>query len=178
MTERDAARGARVENLRRAFDQSFADVPRAAAGSQVDLLAIRVGGDGYVLRLLEVGGLFVDRPVTPVPTPFPELLGVAGFRASLVPVYDLGVLLGYPGSEAPRWMVSTTGEPSVGLVFDQFERQIRASQGAFAPDESRAHAHVRELATTSDGVRPVIFLPSVLEAIEARVGRLALPKEP
>ncbi len=68
---------------------SFAEAPRGDVETTCDLLTIRVGGDAYALRLAEVGGLFVDRVVTPLPTLVPELVGIAGFRAALVPVYDL-----------------------------------------------------------------------------------------
>jgi purine-binding chemotaxis protein CheW len=167
----------RVEELRRAFDRSFAETPRHDTEALVDLLAIRVAGDAYALSLAEVAGLFVDRAVTPLPTNVPELLGIAGFRASLVPVYDLRPLLGYPGGETPRWMVSTSGDRAVGLAFDQFEQHLRVPRTACATDDSHAHRHVRQIATTAAGVRPVIDLVSVLEAIKARTHGAARPKE-
>ncbi len=167
----------RALELRRAFDRSFAEAPRVDTEARCDLLAIRVGGDAYALRLLEVAGLFVDRAVTPLPTQVPELLGIAGFRATLVPVYDLRALLGYAGGEAPRWMVSMVGEATVCLAFDQFEAHVRVSQAALASDDSNAHRHVREIARTTDGVRPVIHLPSILAAIRVRAQSVARPKE-
>jgi chemotaxis signal transduction protein len=167
----------RAEELRHAFDRSFAEAPRAGTEALVDLLAIRVGGDSYALRLAEVAGLFVDRVVTPFPTLVPELLGIAGFRAALVPVYDLRALLGYSGGPPPRWMVSTAGERAVGLVFDSFELHVRVSPDALAADDTHARGHVRQIARLPDGVRPVIHLPSVLEAIKARAQSAARPKE-
>jgi chemotaxis signal transduction protein len=173
----DKELGGRADELRRAFDRSFADAPRVDPERLVDFLAVRVAGDPYAFRLSEVAGLFVDRVVTPLPTPVPELVGLAGFRAALVPVYDLRALLGYSRGDAPRWMVSTVGNHAVGLVFDLFERHLRVSQGALASDESQARRHVRQVVRATDGVRPVIHLPSVLEAIKVRAQSAARPKE-
>ena len=173
----DTGLGTRADDLRSAFDRSFADAPRLATDIPVDLLAIRVAGDAYAIRLVEVAGLFVDRAVTPLPTNAPDLLGIAGFRAALVPVYDFGGLLGYPGRDTARWMVLTVGDRPVGLVFDVFERHFRVSQSALASDDSRAHRHVRQVVRTADGVRPVIDIPSVLEAIKARAQSVTRTKE-
>jgi purine-binding chemotaxis protein CheW len=177
MKEHGADLGARADELRHAFDRSFAEAPRRDTGSLIDLLAVRVAGDAYALRLAEVAGLFVDRVVTPLPTTVPELVGIAGFRAALVPVYDLRALLGYPGGAPPRWMVSTVGDKAVGLLFDLFEHHLRVSEGAVASDDAHAHRHVREIVRTTDGVRPVIHLSSVLDAIKARAQSRARPKE-
>ena len=57
---RDLPGGA--DELRRAFDRSFAEAPGGApeADALESLLAIRVGGDPYALRLSEIAGLFAD----------------------------------------------------------------------------------------------------------------------
>jgi chemotaxis signal transduction protein len=169
--------GTRADELRVAFDRSFANAPRLDTETSVDLLAIRIAGDAYALSLVEVAGLFVDRAVTPLPTNVPELLGIAGFRAALVSVYDLAALLGYSGGDPPRWMVSTVGDRAVGLVFDLFERHVRVAPSALASDDSNARRHVRQIVRTADGVRPVIHLPSVLEEITARAQSVVRPKE-
>jgi hypothetical protein len=167
----------RVGELRRAFDRSFSESVGSSTEVVCDLLAIRVAGDAYALRLDEVGGLFVDRIVTPLPSPVPELLGIVGFRAALAPVYDLPALLGYAGSEALRWMVSTAGVGGVALAFHQFEEHLRIPRSALAADRSGAHRHVREVAHAGGATRPVIHLPSVVEAIQARARSAAPSKE-
>jgi chemotaxis signal transduction protein len=161
-----------TEQLRRAFDRSFAEAPLRESEAWESLLTIRIGGDPYALRLLEVAGLFAGRVVTPLPTPVPALLGIAGFRARLVPVYDLRSLLGRARSEsAPRWMVSAAGDDDVCLAFEQFEAHVRVPLAALARDEAGARRHVTHVARTPDGVRAVVHIPSLLEAIKA--GRAA-----
>jgi purine-binding chemotaxis protein CheW len=167
----------RAEELRRDFDRSFAAAPRGDAEVLVDLLAIRVAGDPYALRLSEVAGLFADRVVTPLPSPVSELRGLAGFRASLVPVYDLRPLLGYPGAETLRWMVTTAGGTLLALAFDGFDAHVRVPRAALAVADTETRGPVREVARTPDGARPVVHLPSVLEAIRARARGAAQHKE-
>ena len=161
---------ATAESLRRAFDNSFAEPLRVASDRLEDLLAIHVASDPYALRLSEITGLFVDRRITPLPGPMPELLGIAGFRGVMIPVYDLGALCGYPGARAPRWLVLSGTETGVGLAFDQFDGHVRLPREAIAPEDrvDASRGHAREVARTASGARPIIQLSSVLDAIRAR----------
>ncbi len=159
---------ARADELRRAFDRSFAEAPRPDTAAFEDLLLIRVANDPYALRLAECAGLFADRKVTPLPTRVPELLGLAGFRGSLTPVYDLRGLLGYPRGGAPRWLVSTAGGAGVALAFDRFEGHARVGGDALVADDAPAQRHAGYVAHLPDGARPVLRVASILEAIEAR----------
>jgi purine-binding chemotaxis protein CheW len=166
----------RADALRADFDATFAFATGRNDAPTEDLLAIRVAGDAYALRLTECGGLFADRKVTPLPTAVTELVGLVGFRATLVPVYDLRALLGYPSGETSRWMVSTAGVALVALAFDTFEAHLRVESATLVIDDARAQAHAPTVAHLPGGSRPVLSVPSLLEAIEARA-RSNPPKE-
>ncbi len=160
----------RSTELRRAFDRAFAEAPVTRATELDDLLDIRVGLDPYAIRLDQVTGVFADKPVTPLPGSFPELLGIAGFRGAIVPVYDLRTLLGYARGGSQRWLILTAGETRIALAFDQFEGHTRVARTAIAAEggaETQRH-HVREVVRTADFVRPIVHLPSILEAIRKR----------
>ena len=160
----------RAADLRQAFDRSFAQAPNAEAAALENVLAIRVGADRYVLRLADVSGLYADKKVISLPSPVSELLGIAGFRGAVLPVYDLGMLLGCLRAAAPRWLVVTDAAP-VGLAFEGFDGYLSVRREAIVPD-LRAEAsgpHVREILQT-DVARPIIHLPSVLETIRSRGG--------
>src|SRR5215218_10100104 len=86
----------RAAELREAFDRSFAQLATSEADVVESLLGIRIGTDPYGLRLGELSGLFADKKITRLPSPVSELLGIAGFRGAVLPVYDLGMLLGCP----------------------------------------------------------------------------------
>jgi chemotaxis signal transduction protein len=116
----------RAASLKAAFDATFARASQALETATEDLLAIRTGGDPYALRVRELTALLVNRKVVPVPSPRPELLGIAGVRGTLVPVYCLSSLLGYGTSgTAMRWLGVCGRTRSVGLAFDELESFLR-----------------------------------------------------
>jgi purine-binding chemotaxis protein CheW len=157
-----------VEALQRAFDQAFAEAPDIQADPHDDLLAITVGGNPYALRLTDVAGLHSDRTITWLPGSVPELLGLVGLRAALLPVYDVRRLLGYPASTAPRWCVVAAAAP-VALGVERFDGYLRVPRRAVLPAEpgraGDAARCVREVVHVGELIRPVIHVPSVLDAI-------------
>lgn len=164
--------------LRRAFDRSFAKAPRERVAQFEDLLAIRIAGDPFALRLNELSGLSTGQPVTPVPTAAAGLLGIAGFRGTLVPVYDLRILLGYPATEASLWLGLVGKDLLTGLAFDGFDGFLRVPRDAVARKETvSATALVHEVVQTRDSVWPLVHLPSVVEEITKRVRHSTLERE-
>ncbi|WP_432972246.1 chemotaxis protein CheW [Dactylosporangium sp. CA-233914] len=170
-----------LAGLRAEFDRSFADPPRTEVAGHDDLLAIRAGGVRYALRLRQAAGLFPDRPVTRLPGPLGALLGVAGFRGAIVPVYDLAAVLGTRGTPAgddlPRWLVLAAGSPPVALAFEALDGHLRIpSEGLVEETEGHGpHGCLRGIVPLPDGARPIIDVPAVRTAIEAAAGRSAAP---
>lgn len=164
--------------LRREFDESFAQAPRLEREPLEGLLAVRLGGDPYAIRVSEIGGIHADRRIMPLPTPVPELLGVAGLRGQIAPVYDLAALLGYARASSPRWLILLRGasqQSCVALAFDTFERHfsvplrhIVCASGARAAHPFSAQVHLADVVSTDDVVRPIIALPSLLQDIQGR----------
>jgi chemotaxis signal transduction protein len=161
----------RAFELREAFDRSFARASSTEAAVIESLLGIRVGMARYVLRLADVSGVFADKKITWLPGPVSELRGIAGFRGAVLPVYDLGMLLGCSRAAAPpRWLVVTAAAP-IGLAFEGFDGYLSVRSDAIVRD-GRAEAiegHVREVAQ-GEVNRPIIHLPSILETIRNRGG--------
>jgi chemotaxis signal transduction protein len=159
-----------VRALREAFDESFARVPDAGAAASADLLAISAGGDNLVLRLAELSGLFADKTVIGLPSPVPALLGIAGLRGTILPVYDLGLLLGKSKAAAPRWLVVAAAAP-VGFAFERFDGFVRARPDAVVPHTGldAGGRHIREI-LHADIVRPIVHLPSILETLANGAG--------
>jgi len=160
----------RAAELRRNFDRSFAEPPRSLRTASLDLLAIRLGGEPYALHLAAVGRLFAGKKFTRLPQTAPEFLGIAGFRGSVVPVYDLRVLLGGAGGAPLRWLV-VTADSSVALAFDGFDGHLRLRQEDIARQDrvDAARPHVRELARVAGLPRPIVDLASILMVIRERV---------
>lgn len=157
--------------LRQAFDRVFALAPLTGTDTAVveNLLAVRIGSHPYALRLAEVSGLLLDKKVTWIPSSVSELLGIAGMRGSILPVYDLGMLLGCPRAAAPRWMV-VTAAASIGLAFEGFDGYLSVRPEAIVSDvRAEAHErHVREVVQAAGLLQPLVSLSSVLESIKNR----------
>jgi purine-binding chemotaxis protein CheW len=155
----------RAAALREAFDRSFVEPQHCDAVATEDFLAIRVGGDPHMLRLAEIAGFYSDRKITGLPSRAAALAGIAGFRGTMLPVYDLAVLLKYAPSQSARWM-AIAAEAPLALTFDSFEGHFRFRSDVVAErDGVDTEGHLRRVVRTEDYVRPVIDIPSIVAAI-------------
>ena len=160
----------RAAALRAAFDRGFAEPRPVDPAASEDLLAVRIGQEPYALRLEDIASLFAGKKITPLPGSTSALRGIAGFRGAIVPVYDLPVLLGHRAEEGPHWLALAAVTP-VALAFGVLEGHLRVAIGAIAAHETAAHSprHVRNFARTGEVVRPIVDIPSVLDAIRRLV---------
>jgi chemotaxis signal transduction protein len=158
---------ARIVAERQSFDRSFAMPPPAPSEERVRLLVLRAGKDRFAVRLSEIAGLHQDRRIVPLASDAPGLIGMAGIRAAVVPVFSLARVLGAPDSgEPPRWLTVCNGAQPIALAFSGFEghREIGAS-ALHASGMAEGRTHVREVARCDDGVVPVISIASIVAAI-------------
>ncbi len=156
MTDGSARGASRADGFRRAFDLEFSRQPRTETKRDVELLAIRVCGDPWALRLSEVAGLLAGRRITPAPSAVPEFLGLVGFRGGIHTAYSLRGFLGYPSGDAPRWIVLVKAGDLVGLAFDDYEGYQSVPERDLAPrarggsrTRSRGRADLRRAASRS-----------------------------
>ena len=149
--------------LRHAFDRSFAEAVHADAALFDDFLAIRLRDDPHVLRLGDVARLLPLRALTRFPSVVPHWLGLAGVAGDVVPVYDLGLLLGYPAGATPRWMAVCRAAP-VALAFDVFDGQFRHPREV---DSGAAGTPRGEVLRTAGQVRPVVPVDEVIATIKS-----------
>jgi chemotaxis signal transduction protein len=167
----------RAAGLRKAFDRAFAEPQHHDSVATTDFLSIRVGGDPYMLRLAEIAGFFADKKVTRLPSRVAELSGVAGFRGTMLPVYDLAALLRYPPSPSARWMAIAAQAP-LALTFDAFDGHFRFATDAIAArDEADAGGHLRHVVHTDQFVRPIIDISSIVGAIRGRAPKSGTTQE-
>jgi chemotaxis signal transduction protein len=171
---------ARAVELRNTFDHARAIPFVSDAVEQIEnLLAIRVCGDAFAIRLSEISGLATDRKLVAFPSPIPELLGVAAIRGRLVPVYSLAALLGYNGhSSQGRWLMLCGTEEPVGLAINDFEGYVRVplAQIYTAEQKDEASTHVRHVVRAADIVRGVVSIPLLIEVIQKRCRNASDPK--
>lgn len=171
--------------LRREFDLAFAQAPRMGAEQRASLLAVRIGGDPYAIRVADIDGIHADCHIMALPTPIPELLGVAGFRGQIVPVYDLAALLGYARCASPRWLIllGQRRRSAMALAFESFEMHFSVAQRDMeqTPNDFPSHLgptrpHVFDAVSDQGRVWPVIHLQSLLTGLQERVESTIQPR--
>jgi twitching motility protein PilI len=109
---------ARRNRLRQYQEELLArmQAARAGSGQRTHQLGVEIGGERYLLDLLEAGEIVPVPPLTSVPLTQPWYLGLANIRGSLVGVVDLarffGTQDGTPGGAATRLV---TFAPGLGM---------------------------------------------------------------
>jgi chemotaxis signal transduction protein len=171
MTEAVLGERSAAERLTDAFDQGFAVAARAVNPDVDALLGIAVRGEPYAVRLGEITALLADRRVVPLPGPSLELLGLTGVRGNVVPVYDLGALLGHAPLTVPgRYLLVAGTEHPVGLSFERFDGYVEVPRSEISLSrEHEGRSHCREVARLGDKARAVILIHSILGTITERV---------
>ena len=163
--------------LRQAFDRTFALPPSLASQAVEDLLTIRVAGDPYAIRLLGIAEIITERRVVSVPTVTPDLLGLAGIRGGIVPVFSLSSILGYPpDNRSPKWIIICGSEDPIALAFSDFEGYLQLPKSALHADENfrttqEKVKYVNQVASTPNGVRAVISIPLIVANIRNRISQ-------
>lgn len=163
----------RAIELRTAFDRSFALPPHQETLEVDDLLAVRVSGDLYAIRLRDISGVVARRTIVAVPAAAPGLLGVAGIRGDIVPVFSLSSFLGYGDDhEAPTWTVLCGGEHPIALGFAELEGYLRLPRSAVHADEASQgkRNYVKDVVATETAARPVIAVPNIITDIRNHRG--------
>jgi chemotaxis signal transduction protein len=158
---------AKLDELRRAFDASFAAAPPAPA-ERVDLIALRAGDLSCAVRMAEVGSVVPFREVAPIPCDEPAFRGVAGVRGAMLPVYDLAALMGAGAAAAPRWMLVSGGAERVALAFDEIEEYLRVGRDQIVAAAEGAAA--TEAVRAGSSVRAVVSVATVLKDLGLRLG--------
>jgi chemotaxis signal transduction protein len=155
--------------LRADFDSLFAEAPREREAAGEDLLAIRLGGDPYALRLDEISFLSPARPLALLPNAPPAFLGLAGLRGDLLPAWDLAALLGYPGSTASSgWMVVCKGDSLWSAAFEGLDGTLKARRADLSPFAGGGPAEnfADEVCHQNGLLRPVLSLKRILPIIQ------------
>lgn len=164
-----------VEELRRAFDETFAAPIVHQPDDLATLIAIRVAGQAFALHATEITTLAKRGRIVPVPSRVPELLGLAGIRGAVVPVYDLGLLLGLAErAREPQWFVVIHHEAKLALAVNEIEGLVEIRKTDLFTDEtSQSRGQVRQLARIGADTRAVVDVAAVVKTIRQHAGSSA-----
>jgi purine-binding chemotaxis protein CheW len=163
----DSPLAVKLAALRREFDDSFATPPSERAEESEQLLLIRSGGESLALKIGELAGLVKDRTILPLPETPPELLGIAGIRGRLVPVYSLARLLGGSPQDNERWLVLCEAGGLTGLTFSAFEGYAKVSRADLSPNQEHGSARGALVRIGAES-RGVVSVGAVVAVIRAR----------
>ena len=134
----------RVWELRRAFDESFADPARAPMAAGVEgVMLVRVGPTSYAVRLAECSTMIPLPSITPLPATMPAFCGVSRVKGAAVPVYDLSRLLQVEAAAtSERWLLVAAGDDRVGFIVDGLQGHGALSQQPGADGSAAPVVHV------------------------------------
>ena len=166
----------RAADLRKAFDHAFAEPPPPEAEASADYLGIRIGGTAYAVALSEIGAVFADKTVAPLPSGAGELLGMAGVRGDVVPVFGLAALIGQAGGDdRPRWLVLARAGHA-GFAFDALDGHLRIPLASITPAASPG-GFIQANAVIGKEARPIVSIASLMEHLERRAGHSAAKEQ-
>ncbi len=159
--------------LREEFDHAFGRRTGEGAAKPLSFLRLKAGGESLALAASEAGELVKGRALAALPRARPPLLGLAGLRGVLLPVFSAAALLGRPaagGQAAPGWLVRCGGREPFALAFDEFEGLLTGFPGDLHPLSPGAGTpHARAVLRTAGLALPLISLESVQAGLRGRV---------
>ena len=165
----DSLTSQKALQMREAFDLSFAQALQPPQIREEQLLAIRVAGVPYALRLRDISGLASGKEILRLPSKAEAFLGLATIQGKLVPTWDLATLMGYgPTHKKCGWLAEVAGEMPWAAAFEGFEGTLSLGQhdlSAFS-GQGKTAAFVREVYGSAEIPRALIHLSSVSETIQ------------
>ncbi len=123
--------------------QALAGTRAKASAAGLEVLAFRVGGERYAVRIEEVDEVLEVRGLSPLLGAPRHVLGAVAARARVIPVLDLRALLGLEGgglSDLTRIVAVGRGDDLFGLAVEEVEGRLslspspaeKASSGPFS----------------------------------------------
>jgi hypothetical protein len=114
------------DELREAFDRGFAEPFPPPRRDVLAVIALTIAGVGYAIRLQQIASIHVNVRIGAVPSKARGLVGLATIRNVIVPVHDLGVLLGHRMVPvAGRWVIVGVGNAPRAWSFEILDGQLR-----------------------------------------------------
>jgi purine-binding chemotaxis protein CheW len=157
-----------ADDLRRTFDLSFAAPATVHQTGLTVLLLVRLGERRLAVLLEDVASLLPGRRIVPLPAAPRELLGLAGYRGRLVPVFSLRGLLGMEEGPLPGALLLARHQELIAFGVDGFEASFRLKPGDLPSGSSLVSGPLRGAVDAGSGPVPLLDLHSVVLEIHRR----------
>ena len=106
------------------------------AGSRLSFLTFLLGQERYAIEADALVEVARPGPISPLPGTPPHVAGLTNFLGEILPVFDLALLFGLPGSVhtlTARLLVAGRERPEAGLLVDAVERVVDLPAGSVQP---------------------------------------------
>lgn len=124
---------------------------------------LRVAAEEYAIPVENVLEVAAMGTVTVLPGAPTQVLGVRGLRGQILPVIDLGLLLGNPGAARPTYLVvAEAGVRKAGFAVDE----VNDVGSLPEPTEETDSNLLRGGLLDGDSLVGVIDVPAVFDALE------------
>jgi purine-binding chemotaxis protein CheW len=138
-----------------------------------EFVAFRAGGLEFCINIMSVREIRGFAPATAIPRAPAYIRGVINLRGVVLPVVDLGMRLGLPGSEPTARhviIVAQVGERAAGLLVDSVSDILSVDSTLIQPTpdvaSTLARNFVRGVIAMDGRMISVISLDQVLPAVE------------
>jgi purine-binding chemotaxis protein CheW len=138
-----------------------------------EFLSFGLGSEQYAIDILRVREIRANMPVTRIANSAPSMKGIFDLRGSIVPVFDMRVLLGLPPGEVSNPVViilDIDGRPA-GIVVDVVCQVVALERGAVKPVPSGSTdleaACIIGATSIDDGMLIVLDIARLMLTLEA-----------
>jgi len=142
-------------------------------GASDEFLSFGLGSEQYAIDILRVREIRANMPVTRIANSAPSMKGIFDLRGSIVPVFDMRVLLGLPPAEVANPVVIILyidGRPA-GIVVDVVCQVVALERGAVKPVPSGSTdleaACIIGATSIDDGMLIVLDIARLMLTLEA-----------
>jgi purine-binding chemotaxis protein CheW len=134
----------------------------------IELVSVAVGDSLFAIDIMSVREIRGWSASTPIPHSPPHVLGMINLRGTILPVADLGELLGLPGIEVKASsvvVVAQVGGEQLGLLVDAVCDILTVTDEALRPTpevSGRSRDLVVGMITTDAGIVSVLKLDKLI----------------
>ena len=145
-----------------------------------EFLTFTLGPEQYAIDILCVREIRALTPVTRIANAAPSMKGIFDLRGTIVPVFDMRILLGLSEARAgePVVIILDLDGRAAGLVVDAVSQVVALTDQDVKPLPSAGHdlaaaAYIRGVSSLQDGMLVVLEIGRLMEGIDAPVAEAA-----
>ena len=145
----------------------------ANPGSRDEFLTFGLDAEQYAIDILRVREIRAYSPVTRIANSAPSMLGIFDLRGTIVPVFDMRLLLGMPAAApggSPVVIILDIDGRAAGIVVDMVRTVVALEAGEVKPlPAASLHADAgwfRGAASLEDGMLVILNIARLMEGVD------------